>query len=245
MSRVCEDSYDDLAEFHDVFMGPVWEQLRPRVRTVLGRCSEADVVVEIGAGSGMGTSVIAAECRAEIFAMEPNQVMRAMLLGRVGADADLAARVSVLPDGAPEGLAGLPDHVHAVVIAHVLGHLDAAQRSATWAALAQRLTPGAPILVTTQEPPTADTGDAVQTRRIGRHTYTARHHGGPTDLDRATFCTTYQVHHDGHLLRERTVRGRWMPLGLDVLRDEAAVAGLVTHEMSPGLALLRAAPPRD
>lgn len=28
------DSYDHLAEFHDLFIGPVWEQLRPILRAV-------------------------------------------------------------------------------------------------------------------------------------------------------------------------------------------------------------------
>lgn len=231
-------AYDDLAEFHDLFMGPAWEQLRPAVRDLVGSCGPGDVVVEIGAGSGVGTSVIASECRAEILALEPHRTMRAMLLGRVGADPDLAVRVTVLP----EGLVGLPDQVHAAVLAHVLGHLDHAQRLATWAALAERLVPGGAILVTTQEAPDADTdpGEAIETRRIGRHTYTAWHHAGPTDTGPATFRSTYQVHHDGHLVQERTVQGCWAPLGLAVLREEVATASLTTEQIGPGIALVQA-----
>lgn len=238
-----DSPYDDLAEFHDLFMQSPWEQLRPAVRAVVGSCAESDVVLEIGAGSGVGTSVIASECRAEIVALEPHRTMRAMLLGRVGADPELAARVTVLPAGAPDGLDGVPDQVHAAVIAHVLGHLDHAQRLKTWSVLAGRLVRGGAILVTTQEAPEAETdpGDVIETRRIGRHTYSAWHHAGPTDHGPCTFRSTYQVHDAGHLLRERTVQGSWAPIGLETVRHEAAASGLVTEETSPGLAVVTAA----
>lgn len=236
-------AYDALAEFHDLFMAPAWERLRPAVRHLVGSCTSSDVVVEIGAGSGVGTSVIAAECPAEIFALEPHPTMRAMLLGRVGADPDLAARVTVIPAGAPDGLGSLPEEVHAVVIAHVLGHMDRTERLATWAAVAERLVPPGAILVTTQEAPDADTDDdAVESRRIGRHTYTARHHAGRTDDGPSSFRSTYQVHEGEQLVRERTVRGHWSPIGLAQVREEVALSGLVAKRFGPGLALVKASP---
>lgn len=43
-------AYDASAEFHDLFMAPAWERLRPAVHHLVGSCTSSDVVVEIGAG---------------------------------------------------------------------------------------------------------------------------------------------------------------------------------------------------
>lgn len=241
--RPSADPYDDLAEFHDLFMHEPWGRLRPAVRAVVGHCGPQSVVVEIGAGSGVGTRVIASECRAEIMALEPNPTMRAMLLSRVASDPDLSGRVTVLAGAAPVGLGELPARVEAAVVAHVLGHLTEQQRLSTWADLAARLSSGARVLVTVggdQQSRATDPGEVVETRRLGRHTYTARHQDSPTDDGCSTFKSLYQVHDGDRLLRERAVAGSWVGLDLAAVRREAGASGLVTTELGPGLAVVRA-----
>jgi hypothetical protein len=90
------DLYDDLAEFHDLFMKEPWEALRPAVREVVGGLGPDDVVVDLGAGTGMGTRVIAAETAANLVAVEPSRMMRTALMARVAGDQALAERVTVV-----------------------------------------------------------------------------------------------------------------------------------------------------
>lgn len=98
------DLYDDLAEFHDLFMKEPWEALRPAVREVVGGLGPDDVVVDLGAGTGMGTRVIAAESAASLVAVEPSRMMRTALMARVAGDQALAERVTVVAGGLPDAL---------------------------------------------------------------------------------------------------------------------------------------------
>ncbi|MFE6647391.1 hypothetical protein ACFVJS_12565 [Nocardioides sp. NPDC057772] len=78
------DLYDNLAEFHDLFMKEPWERLRQSVREVVGGLTADAVVLELGAGTGMGTQVIAAETAATVVSIEPSRMMRTALMTRVG-----------------------------------------------------------------------------------------------------------------------------------------------------------------
>lgn len=48
------DLYDNLAEFHDLFMEEPWKALRPAVREMVGGLRPEDVVVDLGADSTPG-----------------------------------------------------------------------------------------------------------------------------------------------------------------------------------------------
>jgi 16S rRNA A1518/A1519 N6-dimethyltransferase RsmA/KsgA/DIM1 with predicted DNA glycosylase/AP lyase activity len=125
---VAGDAYEVSGEFIDVLNGPAWETLREPVRVALhGAASQEGPIVEVGAGSGLGTRVVADACpAATILAVEPSPVLRAVLLSRVVSDADLRERVTVV---AADALGvDLPDRLGGVVAINMIGHLDREER---------------------------------------------------------------------------------------------------------------------
>lgn len=141
-------TYDELGEFHDLFMTEAWEELRPLVAATFGGLGRGAVVVEIGAGSGLGTRVLAEECDAQIVALEPNLLMRSVLTARVADGFELSQRVTVVAGSAPRALSLLPDRVDGVMCTHVLGHLDPLELRSLFAWAADTLSPGGRCLVT-------------------------------------------------------------------------------------------------
>lgn len=113
--------YGELGELHDLFMHDVWEGLRPAVRDAFASLRSDQVLVDMGAGTGVGTTVIAQETHCRIWAIEPDLVMRAALTHRVSADPHLADRVTVVAGGVPEALSLLPDDIAGVVCAQCSG----------------------------------------------------------------------------------------------------------------------------
>lgn len=132
--------YELVATRHTASSGP------PLTRVLTGLDVSHGPVLEIGAGTGRVTEVIASALPgAEILAAEPSATMRAVLSSRVARDPDLRRRVTVV-DGAAQDLV-LPERLSAVVIFGVAGHFTAAERVALWKRLAARLPDGAPLVV--------------------------------------------------------------------------------------------------
>lgn len=232
-------SYDELGEFHDLFMTEAWDGLRPLVTAAFSGLGPDEVMVEVGAGSGLGTRVLAEECRAQIVALEPNLLMRSVLTARVADDAELSRRVTVVAGSAPKALVLLPDQVRGVVCTHVLGHLDPLELRSLFAWMAHTLSPGGSCLVTTQEHPdrsVAVPAELTQSRMLGRLEYRLLYREAPaTD----TFASRYEVWDGPSMVRAVEVEGPWRTVGVAEL--EAAVAGtaLIVVPLRPGAALLR------
>lgn len=166
-----ESSYDTRAEYHEVHMPAAWDRLRQVVDDTFGDIGPDGVIVDIGAGSGLGSATIADVTDAEIIALEPSTTMRAMMVARLDT-AGVLGRVTVLPESVPEGLAGLPDRVDGVLVAHMLGHLTQADRTDLYEWIASSLAPGRTALLTVSgEAPPEGTEPVVQERSVGRHTY--------------------------------------------------------------------------
>ena len=89
------DAYAGSGEFIDVLSGPRWEVLAEPVRRAVRGAGPAPVV-DVGAGTGLGTRVLADACPGvPILAVEPSPVLRAVLLARVAADSHLRECVTV------------------------------------------------------------------------------------------------------------------------------------------------------
>lgn len=189
------DGYERMAEFHDLFMDDAHARLAPVLATAFGALPAQSVLLDLGAGTGLGVRQLAAATSAGIIAAEPSLTMRAILLARVADDSDLAARVSVVADAAPE-LSHVPAHLNGFVCAHMLGHLSGHQRRATFRTLAERIPIGGRGVVTVNGPLQSDPAPVVEERVIGAHRYLARHLP-PTDAGPA--ITEYEV-------RDRTDR---------------------------------------
>ncbi|MGH3567377.1 MAG: hypothetical protein ACRDRH_15360 [Pseudonocardia sp.] len=90
--------YDRTAEYVTVLLPAKWEGLEPALAgAVAGLDIAIGPVIDVGAGSGLGTAALARVLpAAEILAVEPHPALRTALLARVSADDDLRSRVTVL-----------------------------------------------------------------------------------------------------------------------------------------------------
>jgi SAM-dependent methyltransferase len=189
--------YDMVAVRHTASSGP------PLARVLAGTDTGHGPVLEIGAGTGRVTEVIAATLPdAEILAAEPSATMRAQLMARIGRDPGLRRRVTVT-DGAAQDMP-LPDRLSAVVIFGVAGHLSRAERTALWRRLADRLPEGGRIIVELMGVTTPRSVPPAMSLRetIGQQTYEWWIGGEPAGDDAMRFTTTWKVLRDGRTVRE-------------------------------------------
>lgn len=230
------DAYQDLGEFHDLFMSAPWDRLRPSLRAAFGALDPGATVLDLGAGTGMGTRTLAAVTRARIVAIEPSRTMRAVLTARVADDADLSHRVTVRAGLLPDALDEVRWPVAGFLCAHMLGHLPATARAATFARLRTLLAPGAVGLVTVEpearEPLTAA---IAEERQIGDLRYVARYLPSP---DERRFVSEYEVLDGERVLRQERFAGSWESLTFDGLQNELAEAGLSARPHGGGAALV-------
>ncbi|MFI7634288.1 class I SAM-dependent methyltransferase [Nonomuraea sp. NPDC049400] len=128
-------------------------------------------VIEIGAGTGLVTRVIAQETPAEIYAVEPALGMRSVLVNRLAEDPELLRRVTVLPCGALD--VEVDEPVEAIVMISVLQSFPAEQRAELWRVLARQLEPGGRLVFNWRERAVPVPGDleVMGSYEVGRHTY--------------------------------------------------------------------------
>ncbi|MEQ4724976.1 class I SAM-dependent methyltransferase [Nonomuraea sp. B19D2] len=128
-------------------------------------------VIEIGAGTGLITRLIARETPAEIYAVEPALGMRSVLVNRLAEDPELLRRVTVLPCGALD--VEVDEPVEAIVMISVLQSFPAGQRAELWRVLARQLEPGGRLVFNWRERAVPVPGDleVMGSYEVGRHTY--------------------------------------------------------------------------
>jgi SAM-dependent methyltransferase len=165
-----EDHYSLAAPFYDLWHEdghvPVIRELLPPLLKGVERS-----VIEIGAGTGLITRLIARETPAEIYAVEPSLGMRSVLVNRLAEDPELLSRVTVLPCGALE--VEVDEPVEAIVMISVLHGFPPAEREELWRVLARQLQPGGLLLFNWRERDTPVPGEVelAASYRVGRHTY--------------------------------------------------------------------------
>ena len=223
------DSYDTSGEYTDVLSGQMWEMLREPMLGALGEPRPGQgPVVDMGAGTGLGTLVLAgAWPDAEVLAVEPSPVQRAVLLARIASDADLRERVTVVA-GDATGVP-LPAQLSAVVAVNMLGHLDRAARSRFFSRVSRRLAPGAPLVVNVQPPatPTDIPYARFGTVRVGKYRYEGGGSAEPRGDDAVIWSMRYRVLDDaGVIVRETAVDYLWHVMSVTDLLTELREAGL-------------------
>ncbi|MEV6983678.1 class I SAM-dependent methyltransferase [Sphaerisporangium sp. NPDC051017] len=189
--------YEMVATRHTASSGP------PLARVLAGVDVSHGPVLEIGAGTGRITEVIASALPdAEIIAAEPSAAMRAMLTSRVARDPDLRRRVTVVDHSAQD--LEPPERLSAVVIFGVAGHLTPAERGSLWRRLSGRLPDGGLIIVELMGVSSPRVIPPVMSLRetIGRQTYEWWIGGEPAQGDAMRFTTTWKVLRDGRTVRE-------------------------------------------
>jgi SAM-dependent methyltransferase len=228
------DAYADSAEFIDLLISPLWEGLGPALADAVKGSDTSAPALDIGAGSGRGTAVLArALPGAEILAIEPSPGLRSALLAWVFADAGLRDRVTVLPESVLD--AALPDRIGVAVAMNVIGHLSPEERRVLWGRLAARLVSGGRLVVNLQPPaepvtvPRVRSGDA----RVGRRRYEGWASAEPAGETALTWHMTYRVLHEENLVEERHVDYHWHLVSEATLIQEWTHAGLTPHRLEP------------
>lgn len=229
------DPYEAMGEFHDLFMEEPWARLRPVLVDAFSGLSPSELVVDLGAGTGIGTRLLAGCTAARIVAVEPSLTMRAVLTARIADDPAMAGRVSIVAGSAPAALDEIRGPVAAFVCAHVLGHVPGAVRAAIFQRLAGLLGPDGRGIVTVDPEGGPQEAELVQERRIGDHRYVARY---LPSSDPSGYASEYAVLDGDRVLRQERFVGTWEPLPLDKLTAELASAGLTAQEIAPGVALI-------
>jgi hypothetical protein len=228
MTRYAE--YDASAPYLHLLSAPMWTDLGPRLVAALsGADPAAGPVLELGAGTGLGTERILAtlpDC--PVLAAEPSAALRAVLLARLRAMAG-GERVTVLPVGAAEVTP--PERLAAVVGMHMVGHLAPDTRRTLWPALAARLAPGAPVVLNVQPPETATAVPAWPPFgvRQGELTYQGTGSAEPTGPESVRWRMEYATVRDGVVVEEAVAEYEWWVLSAAGLAAELTGAGLRTE----------------
>ncbi|MCW6004651.1 class I SAM-dependent methyltransferase [Micromonospora sp. CPCC 205371] len=224
---VSNDPYAESGEFIDVLSRGAWEALRVPLAQALAQARpDQGPIVDIGAGTGLGTLVAArAVPGADLIAVEPSPILRAALLARLAGD-DMSRRVTVQATDA--GGMVLPGRLGAVLAINMIGHLTPDHRRALWADLRPRLAPAAPLVVNLQPPPepVAVPETAFTSVPVGRQTYQGSGGARPDGPDSVVWTMRYRVlTEDGTVERELVVDYPWYVLSAQMLLDELAAAG--------------------
>jgi SAM-dependent methyltransferase len=220
--------YAESGEYLHLLSRPAWAALRPRLTAALTDVAPAaGPVLELGAGTGLGTDVLLETLTNDVLAAEPSAALRGVLLARL-ADRD-TDRVTVFPGGATA--VPLPDRIAAVVGMHMVGHLAPPDRKRLWAAVAERLSPGAPVVLNVQPPAAAEPVPEFpwMTVTVGGLRYEGTGSAEPTGPDSVHWRMRYRTRReDGTVLAEASAEYTWWIVTADGLAAELADAGLET-----------------
>ena len=213
-------------EYLHLLSRSAWTAMRPRLAAALaGVDPAAGPVLELGAGTGLGTDVVLDTVGNDVLAAEPSASLRAVLLARL---ADRATdRVTVYPGGATE--VPLPDRIAAVVGVHMVGHLAPPDRKRLWAAVAERLAPGGPVVLNVQPPATAEAVPEFpwMGAPVGGLVYEGTGSAEPTGPDSVRWRMRYRTRReDGTVIAEASAEYAWWIVTADGLATELADAGL-------------------
>ena len=192
-------------------------------------------ILEVGAGTGLITTSLAEWTPAEIFAVEPSAGMRTVLLSRLTTRPGLLERVTVLPCDALN--VDLDEPVQAAVMINVLYSLEPGYRRQLWPVLAACLEPGGLLVFTWRDggPPAPGPLQELDSRRVGRHTYTLLsqvldRHG---ETSRARYL--YRVTDGSKVVSEEETTGHTHRPPWDALQRELASAGFTQTQGAEGL----------
>lgn len=232
------DEYTDSGEFLDVLSRDAWEFLRePVTAALLGADPAAGPWVDLGAGSGRGTYLLAGLApEATVVAVEPSAVRRAVLLARVADDRSLSTRVSVV--AADAQTVELPDRLGGVLAMNMIGHLAPSERRDLWRRVAHRLAPGAPMVLNVQPPARAEAVPETDfaSVRIGRHRYVGGGRAEPDGPDSVIWHMRYRVCGErGDVEREIAAAYRWHVASPETIEAELAAVGLAARRGPYGI----------
>ena len=164
--------YAVTAQFYDAVASEHQSAVNAQIAEALtGLDTAGHPVVDIGAGTGLTTQLIASALpEAEILAVEPDPAMRPAIMTRVWSDPDLRRRVSILPMSILA--APIPPVISAAVASATLVHFSPEGREQLWALLSARLARGGLAVIEIQSPTAEDVPDTcIATAQVGQVDY--------------------------------------------------------------------------
>jgi SAM-dependent methyltransferase len=187
-------------------------------------------VLEIGAGTGLITTSLADWTPAEVFALEPSAGMRAVLLSRLSSRPELLKRVTVLPCDALS--VDLDEPAEAVVMINVMYAMEPDYRARLWPVLAAQLAPGGLLVFTWSAggPPAPRPLQEVDSRQVGRHTYTVLSQILESGEEAFRMRNLYRVTEGEKVISEEEITGYAYRPAWDVLQRELVSAGFTQTE---------------
>ncbi|GHJ43835.1 hypothetical protein Cs7R123_11770 [Catellatospora sp. TT07R-123] len=220
------ETYTVTAEFYDLLQAAQHRAVTvPLLDRWLGRPVVG--VLDVGAGTGLDTVLLAERCDVTVHAVEPSSTMRAVLLGRLTARADLLARVRVHAREVERlGLAGVADFAWC---RNTVSGFDTAGRAAALAAMATALVPGGRLVV--QRPPAValpDRGD-LPSVLVGGDLYSGELTTTPVGDQRVRWRFAYRVSRDGALVRQEDETFEGHVVTPEAFARELAAAGFTVE----------------
>ncbi|MFD3683939.1 class I SAM-dependent methyltransferase [Nocardiopsis sp. NPDC058631] len=229
------DPYAVSGEFLDIMIAGWWEHHGPAVaEAVRDLPADSGPVVDAGAGGGWGARLLARTLPGtRVLAIEPSPVLRAVLLSRIAASAELRDRVTV--DGDDLLSARLPVRVGGVLAANLIGHFSPHERDALWGDLASRLAPNAFILTNLPHPVAPERVERTRMSdiRLGERTYSGWAQAEPDGPERVTWQMAYEVREGDRLVSRSEVRYPWWTVSESSLRAETEPHGLGVTPQGP------------
>lgn len=230
------DQYQRASEHFDLLIADAWRALRSALAAALADVDPtAGPVLDLGAGTGIGTRAIAELAPAsDIVAVEPPPSLRVGLFSRLADDPRLRERVTVLPTGALE--AELPASIGGAVAINMIGHLSSDERAELWRRLADPLAPGAPIVVNLPPPTRAEAVPETDfaSTTVGRRTYRGRGSARPAGDSKIIWTTTYQVLDGANIVSANVAEYEWWIVDEDRLAAELSAEGLACQPGEAG-----------
>jgi SAM-dependent methyltransferase len=198
-------------------------------------------LLEVGAGTGLITTSLADWTPAEIFALEPSAGMRGVLLSRLNSRPELLNRVTVLSGDALS--VSLDEPVEAVVMINVMYALEPDYRKRLWPALAASLEPAGLLVFTWRDggPPAPRPLRELESRQVGRHTYTVLSEFLESDGEACLARYLYRITEGDKVISEEEITGYAYRPVWKVLHQELVTAGFTQAEGTEGLLAWRLA----
>jgi SAM-dependent methyltransferase len=190
--------YAITAEFYDLLQAEEFGRLTQRLlRRWLGMPQRG--ALDVGAGTGLATVLLAEQADVPVYAVEPSGPMRAVLLSRLAGTPHLLDRIRVHALRVQDvGLREVADFAWCV---NTMGCLDPGERAACLTAIRVALVPDGRLVV--QRPPhRVGPPWELPSRRLGDDLYTGRVNCVAAGPGRADWRFTYRVTRGDRLVRE-------------------------------------------
>lgn len=201
-------------------------------------------LIDVGPGSGVTTVRLAEQFpESEVVAVEPDSLMRSLLMTRLTERPDVRSRTTVLPGAIQD--TWLPAECGGALLFNVIYFLGERERERFWERMADVLVPGAPVLMSRSYGSAADADVERKLLRsgvVGRQEYQRWFESHALGDGRVEIINHYRVLRDGEVVREEETRIAPFGLGEDRIVDEIPVGAFGIEEIDDRYLAIRRHP---